>query len=164
MRMKCLLLVYVFGAFASAAYADVAEDVRCREIAFSRSVETQELVKFKSFIDDDARFVGNAVSKGPAAIADAWSMFFSGESPLIKWRPQFVEVLEDGKLALTRGPYRMVTIDEDGKKTVQWGTFNSVWRMQTDSVWMVVFDAGSPANKAPPDDVQALLEQEKSCD
>ncbi len=87
--------------FASAAHADVTEDVRCREIAFSRSVETQDLAKFKSFIDNDARFAGNSVSKGPAAIADAW---------------------------------------------------------------MVVFDAGSLANKAPPDEVQALLEQEEPCD
>ena len=160
--MKSLLFIYVL--FASAALADLAEDVRCREIAFSQSVEEQDLVRFRSFIDGDARFVGNAVSKGPAAIADAWSVFFAAEGPQIKWRPQFVEVLEDGKLALTRGPYRMVTTDEDGKKISNWGTFNSVWRMQADGEWRVVFDAGSPADKAPPEKIQALLEQEESCD
>ncbi len=162
--MKSLLFVYMSWAFMSAAFADLTEDVRCREIAFSQSVEAQDLAMFESFIDDDARFVGNAVSKGPAAIVDAWSVFFTGKSPQIKWRPQFVEVLEDGKLALTRGPYRMVTTDEDGKKTSQWGTFNSVWRLQADGEWRVVFDAGSQANKAPPEEIQALLEQEDTCD
>ncbi len=162
--MRSLLFICVLCACASAAFADPAEDVRCREIAFSQSVEVQDLARFRTFIDDDARFVGNAVSKGPAAIADAWSAFFTAKGPQIKWRPQFVEVLEDGKLALTRGPYRMVTTDEDGKKISHWGTFNSVWRMQADGEWRVVFDAGSPAGEAPPDEIQALLEQEELCD
>lgn len=162
--MKSSLFITILCACAPAAFADPAEDVRCREIAFSQSVEAQDLARFRSFIDDDARFVGNAVSRGPTAIADAWSVFFTEKGPQIKWRPQFVEVLEDGKLALTRGPYRMVTTDEDGKKTSQWGTFNSVWRMQADDEWRVVFDAGSPANEAPPEEIQALLEQEEPCD
>ena len=115
--MKSSLFITILYACAPAAFASPAEDVRCREIAFGQSVEAQDLARFRSFIDDDARFVGNAVSKGPTAIADAWSVFFTEKGPQIKWRPQFVEVLEDGKLALTRGPYRMVTTDEDGKKT-----------------------------------------------
>ena len=80
------------------------------------------------------------------------------------WRPQFVEVLEDNTLALTRGPYRMVTEAEEGNETEHWGTFNSVWRIQADGSWMVVFDAGSPANSAPAEEIQALLEREETCD
>ncbi len=152
------------GAFPSATTADLADVVRCREIAFSQSVEAQDLSGFKSFIDDDARFVNNAVTRGPDAIATAWNVFFTSQGPQIKWRPLFVEVLEDGKLALTRGPYRMVTKDEDGNETAHWGTFNSVWRMQADGSWMVVFDAGSPTDNAPTEEIQALLEQETTCD
>ena len=58
----------------------------------------------------------------------------------------------------------MVTTDEDGKKTSHWGTFNSVWRMQSDGVWRVVFDAGDPSHEAPPEEIQAILEQENTCD
>ena len=103
-------------AFPSATSADLADIVRCREIAFSQSVEAQDLSGFKSFIDDDARFVSNAVRKGPDAVAEAW------------------------------------------------GNFNSVWRMQADGSWMVIFDAGSPANSAPAEEIQALLEREETCD
>ena len=76
---------------------------------------------------------------------------------------QFVEVLEDGKLALTRGPFRVVSEDEDGIESERWGTFNSVWRLQPDGGWKVVFDAGSPASERPADDVRALLDAEDDC-
>ena len=74
-----------------------------------------------------------------------------------------MEVLEDGKLALTRGPYRMITRDARNYETEHWGTFNSVWRLHDDGDWRVVFDAGSPADKAPPEDVSALLDQDDGC-
>jgi len=148
---------------SSTALADLTDEVRCREIGFSVSAESRDAESFASFIDSDARFVGNSVTHGPAAIAEAWGAFFADSGPSIKWRPQFVEVLEDGTLALTRGPYRMITKDENGKKTEHWGTFNSVWRLQADGDWKVVFDAGNAAAEAPAEEVQALLDQEDRC-
>jgi ketosteroid isomerase-like protein len=161
---KMKLLILVLGlAFGSTALADATEQVRCREIAFSVSVETQDVALFASFIDADARFVGNSVLHGPVAIAEAWGGFFAEDGPLIKWRPRFVEVLEDGKLALTRGPYRMITEDDEGVETEHWGTFNSVWRLHDDGEWRVVFDAGNDPIETPPDEVKALLDQEYDC-
>ncbi len=90
-------------------------------------------------------------------------MFFAENGPRIKWRPQIVEVLEDGTLALSRGPYRIVATDDEGVSTEHWGTFNSIWRLQEDGSWKVVFDAGSPAAEAPAEDVRSLLEQDNDC-
>jgi uncharacterized protein (TIGR02246 family) len=162
--MKFLILSSVLLTACSAEIADPSDHVRCREIGFSNSVETQDAELFASFIDDDARFVGNAVTQGPDAIVAAWGVFFSDDGPAIKWRPRFVEVLENGKLALTRGPYRMTTTDEEGIAKEHWGTFNSVWRLNADGEWRVVFDAGSDSNETPADEVKALLDQEDSCD
>jgi len=148
---------------ASCAVADVTSDVRCQEIAFSQSVENKNFEAFKSFLDDDARFVGRSVMSGPEAITEAWKVFFADEGPAIKWRPQFVEVLDDGTLALTRGPYRMIDKDADGNSVEQWGTFNSVWRKNSDGEWRVVFDAGSSAAESPDEETRALLEQEEAC-
>lgn len=147
----------------SGALADVSMDVRCQEIAFSRSVENKDIESFKSFLDSDARFVGRSVDKGPDEIATAWAVFFSDDGPAIKWRPQFVEVLEDGSLALTRGPYRMIDQDEDGNPTEYWGTFNSIWRKNANGEWRVVFDAGNTAAQPPDEDTQALLHDEDTC-
>ena len=44
-----------------------------------------------------------------------------------------------------------------------WGTFNSVWRMQNDGSWKVVFDAGNEAAEAPSEEIQALLDGEADC-
>jgi len=157
------LALFLIIIMSSAALADVADQVRCREIAFSVSAETRNAELFATFIDSDARFVGSSVTHGPVAIAEAWSGFLSERGPTIKWRPQFVEVLEDGTLALTRGPYRMITTDENGEKTEHWGTFNSVWRLQADGEWKVVFDAGNAAAEPPAEEVQALLDQDDTC-
>ena len=157
------LIIFLALVVGSAVLANPVEQVRCREIAFSISVETQDVALFTSFIDADARFVGNSVVHGPKSIAEAWSAFFAEGGPDIKWRPRFVEVLEDGKLALTRGPYRMITHDDQDIETEHWGTFNSVWRLHEDGEWRVVFDAGSDPSETPADEVKALLDQEYDC-
>ena len=161
--MKSIVLVSSL-IMSVAAHADLAADVRCREIAFSQAAESQNAELFSSFIDSDARFVSNSVDRGPAPITEAWGMFFAKDGPSIKWRPQFVEVLEDGMLALSRGPYRMITRDEAGNESEHWGTFNSVWRLNADGQWRVVFDAGSGATETPDDEVKALLDQPEDCD
>ena len=148
---------------AASAIADVADDVRCAEISFSQSVENHDITAFTSLIDADARFVSSSISRGPVEVTEAWSVFFADDGPEIKWRPQFVEVLKEGDLALSRGPYRMITRDAEGKTTEHWGTFNSVWRKRADKSWKVVFDAGNVAAEAPSEEIQALLDQENDC-
>jgi len=144
--------------------ADVTDDVRCREIGFSNAAEERDPERFAAFIDADARFVGATVRRGIEAIVGDWAAFFEFGGPSITWRPQFVEVLENGRLALTRGPYRVRSVSEDGAIVERWGTFNSVWRLAADGQWRVVFDAGTPAGDPPADTVRALLESPAACD
>jgi len=148
---------------ATAANADPGEDVRCREIGFSRSAENRNMQAFRSFIDADARFVSNEVLRGVDAVAEAWAVFFTDPGPTITWRPKIVEVLDNSTLALSRGPYRVLSQDADGNMVESWGTFNSVWRVNEDGQWRVVFDAGSPAASAPDDETKALLEADDDC-
>jgi ketosteroid isomerase-like protein len=146
------------------AFADAENDVRCHEIAFSQSVENRDAEAFASFIEADARFVGGSVQRGAEAVVAAWSVFFGETGPKIMWRPQYIEVLEDGTLALSRGPFRMVTTNADGETTEHWGTFNSIWRKQDDGSWKILFDAGNDAAGPPAEEVQALLSQEVDCE
>ncbi len=151
-----ILLLLALGVSTLAA-AGPADDVRCRETAFSQSAEQRDAEKFSSFIDADARFVGNSVYRGVEQIVTSWQIFFTDDGPAIRWRPQFVEVLEEGRLAFTRGPFRLTSVDDDGNPVESWGTFNSVWRLHDDGEWKVVFDAGSPPNQTPTEDQLALL-------
>ena len=64
--MKPLPKFCLFLTLASTAFADVTQDVRCREIGFSQSAEMQDAALFNSFIDADARFVGNEAAEAPS--------------------------------------------------------------------------------------------------
>ena len=161
-RMRLAAVLVILAALDTAA-ADTAETVRCLEVAFSQSAETRSLEQFTAFLDPDARFVGSTVQRGPAAIADAWKIFFQVEGPRIRWRPKFVEVLENGELALTRGPWLIVTTNENGDTTEQWGTFNTIWRLNESGDWKVVFDAGSPASGPLPVNIRNLLDEDPLC-
>ncbi len=160
--MRLLFIAFCI-AWSASALADPTSDVRCKEIAFSLSAEARDLERFASFLDPDARFASNSVQRGPDAIKEAWSVFFQEYGPAIKWRPEFVEVLEDGSLALTRGPWLIISVDENGERRESWGTFNSVWRLK-DNEWRVVFDAGSVASGPLADEARALLDAEHNCE
>ena len=162
MRLSTVLLV--LAAVAAPAFGDTADEVRCREIGFSKSVEAQDHERFATFIDPDARFVGNKVDRSREAIAEAWRVFFTGDLPSIKWRPQFIEVLESGDLALSRGPYRIIDRNEQGEMTEGWGTYNSVWRLNADGKWLIVFDAGSFPDETPSEEQRKLLESDAGCE
>jgi ketosteroid isomerase-like protein len=161
--MKQLLTALILGLLTTSALSEPADEIRCREIGFSKSAEERNLEAFRSFIDTDARFVSNTVLRGVDAVTEAWAVFFTADGPSIKWRPEVVEVLENGELALSRGPYRVIAQDADGNLVENWGTFNSVWRLNDDGEWRVVFDAGSPAAAAPGDDERAFLDAADSC-
>jgi len=156
--IRLFIVSFLTLGVGSTAAADVDSDVRCREISFSLAAENRDAEAFSTFIDSDARFVGNSVMRGVEQIVTAWSVFFADDGPSIKWRPQFVEVLEDGTLALTRGPYHVSSSDEEGNPVDSWGIFNSVWRLHDDGQWRVVFDAGSPSSEPPTDERREILE------
>jgi ketosteroid isomerase-like protein len=139
--------------------------VTCAEIGFALSVENRDEQAFAEFVHPDARFVSGGISRGRDAVVAAWAPFFEDDGPRLVWRPMIVEVLESGDLALSRGPYRLRTIDENGTLVEQWGTFNSTWQRQADGHWQVIFDAGSPTTvEFPPEIRLHILEPAGPCD
>jgi len=161
--MKRLFTACIALLSCGVATADLVQDVRCREISFSKSVENNDIEAFRSHIDADARFIGASVLRGVDEIAEGWSVFFTGELPKIKWRPQVIEVLEDGRLALSRGPFISVSKNAEGDKVETWGTFNSIWRLNDDGNWRVVFDAGNAAPGSPGKETLEFVHQEDNC-
>jgi len=132
---------------AASAQADrtaTTEAVRQAELAFAASVAANEPEKFASMIDEDAVFVGAAVTRGRAAIVESWKAFFGPERPEFVWKPEIVELSGDGTLGMTRGPWTMKGQGPDGKPFERSGVFNSIWRRQPDGSWKIVFDMGCP--------------------
>jgi len=114
------------------------DQVRARETAFARSMAVRDLTAFTSFIAPEAVFVGaGGTTRGPQEIAAAWQRFFDGPDAPFSWKPETVEVLASGELALSSGP----VFDPKGERV---GTYNSTWRRDPDGVWRIIFDSGCP--------------------
>lgn len=114
------------------------DEVRKRETAFARSMADRDLAAFTSLISPEAVFVGvGGTSRGPKEIAAAWKRFFDGPQAPFSWKPETVEVLPSGTLAMSSGP----VFDPQGTRI---GTFNSTWRRDGDGLWRIIFDSGCP--------------------
>ena len=162
MREQLSTLILALGVLLSTShsFADAVNDVRCAEIAFSQSVETMDREAFAALVDKDARFVSghSRVRHGRDAVVEAWSGFFDDDSQTIVWRPIVTEVVESADIALSRGPFLLRGTEDDGTPWESWGFFNSVWRLNDDGKWRVVFDAGNPSDRPPTDEMRAAIE------
>jgi len=118
------------------ALKDVVADA---ERAFADSMAKRDLAAFSAHVSQEAIFFGGADGstpmRGRPAIVDAWKRYFDGPAAPFSWAPDSAEVLDSGTLAATSGPIK----DPKGQIT---GRFSSIWRIEGDGRWRVVFDRG----------------------
>ena len=128
---------------AQGPLATLTRQVFVAESSFAATMAARDSVAFARFIAPDAIFFGEqAVMRGKAAVVERWSRFFTGPEAPFSWRPETVEVLDSGALALSTGPVH----DPDGRQV---GTFTSIWRREADGSWRVVFDKGCSCDRGP---------------
>jgi len=136
--LHCLLVILVAGTASGATNAELAAQVRAAETAFAKAMADRKLDAFESHVAEDAVFFGReGVQRGKSAVVAGWKPLFEGEKAPFSWAPESVEVLDSGTLAISSGPVR----DPEGQ---QFGTFNSIWRLEKDGRWRVIFDKGCP--------------------
>jgi len=137
--LRSLTLVLAAAAtLAAQSNADLKDQVRASERAFAKTMADRDFRGFQSFLSPETVFFSaNGVLRGPQQVADAWKRFYDAPKAPFSWEPEQVEVLDSGTLALTSGP----VWDPDHKRI---GTFNSVWRRDSDGKWKIVFDKGCP--------------------
>lgn len=121
----------------SDASSPLREQVAQAERAFAQTMADRDHEAFASFVSEEAIFFGPTPLKGKQAVSDGWKPFFTAPDAPFSWEPETVEVLESGTLALSSGPVR----GPDGQRV---GTFNSIWRLEADGRWRVIFDKGCP--------------------
>jgi ketosteroid isomerase-like protein len=111
------------------------------ERAFAATMAKRDAKGFASHISEEALFMGAAdaprVLRGRAAIVEGWKQYFDGPTAPFSWEPDIVEVLDSGSMALTSGP-----VSDPAGKVI--GRFNSIWRLEPDGGWRVLFDRGAP--------------------
>ena len=145
MKLCWLRRPVVFGAMVCVAATlphaevDLEQQVRQAERGFAQTMADRDHKAFRSFLSEEAIFFGpRGAIRGAEAVAKAWKPLYEGPQAPFSWEPEIVEVLDSGTLAHSSGPVKT----PDGKVT---GSFNSIWRLESDGTWRVVFDKGCSA-------------------
>lgn len=145
MKIKPIVMVAALVLTAlvapAADAAEAARGARAAETAFARSMADRDFAAFKASISLEAVFFsGQNVLRGRDAVAAGWQRYFEGADAPFSWAPEQVEALASGTLAFSSGP----VLNPQGERI---GTFNSVWRLEADGCWRIIFDKGCPPCK-----------------
>jgi len=142
--LVCLLLCGFATLAVGADRAALEQQVADTERAFAKTMADRDHAAFVGFLSAETVFFSSGATtlRGKEAVAAAWKPFYVGEAAPFSWSPEHVEVLDSGKLAFSSGP----VLDPAGKRI---GTFNSVWRLDDDDRWRIVFDKGCPPCECP---------------
>jgi ketosteroid isomerase-like protein len=118
--------------------AALRKQVFAAESSFAASMAKRDFDAFASHVSQEAIFFGDtAVMRGKQAVLKGWRPFFAKPEAPFSWKPDVVEVLPSGNIAISSGP----VFDPKGQRV---GSFSSVWRREPDGSWQVVFDKGCP--------------------
>lgn len=137
----CLVLLTLAACNTTPWVALVDRTVLERQVAdteraFAQTMADRDHAAFARFLaEDTVFFTGPMPLRGKAAVVADWKRFYDGPAAPFSWRPEKVEVLEAGTLAMSTGP----VLDPTGKPIA---SFTSVWRLEAPGVWRIVFDKG----------------------
>ena len=149
MDRRKMILGSLLGTAGFASRADAQQTqggpdpqrVADAERAFAATMAKRDAAGFAAHISPEAIFMGSSdaprVLRGRQMIVEAWKPYFDGPAAPFSWEPDIAEVLDSGTLALTSGPVH----DPKGELI---GRFNSIWRLEPDGRWRIVFDRGAP--------------------
>jgi ketosteroid isomerase-like protein len=106
------------------------------ESSFAASMARRDFDAFAAHVSPEAVFFGDtSVMRGKQSVLERWRGFFEKPEAPFSWKPDVIEVLPSGKLALSSGP----VFDAKGARV---GTFSSIWRREPNGAWLIVFDKG----------------------
>ncbi len=112
------------------------QQVEAAERAFAKTMADRDFEAFRAYLSEEAVFFsGDRSIRGKQQVSEAWRGFYEGAEAPFSWKPEIVEVLDSGSLALSSGP----VYNAQGE---QIGIFNSIWRQEAPGTWRVVFDKG----------------------
>lgn len=121
---------------AQTSQATLKRQVFAAESSFAATMAQRDLEAFASYLSPEAIFFGDTtVMRGKRAVLEGWRRFFTEREAPFSWKPDVVEVLPSGKLAISNGP----VFNPAGKKV---GNFSSIWRREPDGSWQIIFDKG----------------------
>lgn len=116
---------------------ELQKQVADTEQAFAQTMAKRDHAAFTSFLSSETVFFsGEKALRGKQQVADSWKRFYEKPEAPFSWKPETVEVLDSGTLALSSGP----VYDPKGKLIAR---FTSIWRLEAPGKWRIIFDKGN---------------------
>lgn len=123
--------------------AELQRQVADSERAFAKTMADRNHAAFVTFLSEEAIFFTSTKPlRGRQEVADFWKRFYEKPDAPFSWKPEHVEVLESGTLALSSGP----VFDPAGKNVA---TYTSIWRLEAPGSWRIIFDKGNDVCDCP---------------
>nr|KJZ08368.1 hypothetical protein TW77_12645 [Pseudoalteromonas rubra] len=134
--MALFILLLTIPIQAKTDIKILKQQVWAAELAFAKTMADRDHQAFTEFLAVDAVFMGggNKVNRGKQMVSDSWAKLFDSPKAPFAWKPERVEVLDNGTLALSTGP----VWDDQGR----FHTYTSIWRKEANGRWKVIFDKG----------------------
>jgi len=136
--LTCMILLLTCTVTAQEPdLAQLQQQVEDTERAFAKTMADRDHDAFTTFLSEETIFFsGKTPLRGKQQVADAWSSYYQEAQAPFSWEPETVVVLDSGTLALSSGPVR----NSEGNVVAG---FNSIWRLDPDGRWRIVFDKGN---------------------
>ncbi len=146
-----LVVVSPNGQLSASASAKANADTLIQlEADFMKAAAERGSQGYMSFYADDAAELSNGADmlRGQENIAKTMG-FLDDKNNHLTWSPVYADMAASGDLGYTYGTYEFRSKDKDGKPTVEYGKYASIWKKQKDGSWKVVMDMGnsSPSPK-----------------
>jgi ketosteroid isomerase-like protein len=135
----------------SASPKATAEMLKQLEGEFMKAAEEKGSQGYMSYYADDAVELPNSyvLIQGKAEIAKTMG-FLDDKNNRLLWTPVGADISSSGDMGYTYGNYEFHSTNKEGKPSVQFGKYTSIWKLQKDGRWKVVLDMGnaSPESKS----------------
>lgn len=135
----------VFWLRATAANKPVTADtLKQMEAEFMQAAAAHGSRGYMSYYAEDSVELPNGedVLLGKIAIAKTMG-FLDDKNNSLSWKPIGADISSSGDLGYTYGTYEFRSKDANGKPTVSYGKYTSIWKRQEDGSWKVVLDMGN---------------------
>ncbi|MGO9086290.1 MAG: YybH family protein [Candidatus Sulfotelmatobacter sp.] len=145
------ILLPIRHSTVAASPKATAETLKQLEAEFMKAAAEKGSKGYMSYYADDAVEVPNGVPAiyGKANIA-ATMGFLDDKNNGLTWTPVGADISASADLGYTYGNYEFHSKDKDGKATVEYGKYTSIWKKQKDGSWRVVLDMGNASPKPKP--------------
>jgi ketosteroid isomerase-like protein len=154
--MKSILAVMVVALFVVTLILPVAQPARSAspkanadtlkqlEADFMKAALDKGSQGYMSYYADDAVELPNgaAVIQGKLNIAKGMA-FLDDKNNRLTWSPLAADISDSGDLGYTYGTYEFHSENKEGKPSVEYGKYTSIWKKQKDGSWKVVLDMGN---------------------